>query len=549
LLGAAVSVLGFLAVLGPLVIVHELGHYVFARIFGVKAEVFSVGFGPKLWSRMWGETEVRVSAIPLGGYVKLLGEEDSESPLPPELQKRTLNAQKPWKRFFVFFGGPFFNFIFAIVVFMAILLIGEPQIASVVGRVVGGSSAERAGFQGGDRIVRIDGRQVSRFEEIYQAVNEKPGHEMVFDVLRRTGAGDALKVKPTEREGFSMYGEVKGVGEIDGLFPAGRDNQAGVSDPASAAWKAGIRTGSRITSMNSVPVVDWENLERRYSELAPGAGVALQIGPVGGAAGQNKQVLLKKLPRSRSLARDLGLHAAELFIREIIQGSPASSSGLRPGDRVVSVGGRAVNSFIELRTAVQKAGEKEGRVLLAWERDGKIMKSQIIPTATNTRDPALKKTVQYTIGIVPMLAYAEPETVIERVWNPFTLAGLATERMAVLTWRNLVSLRKMLTGDVSISTLGGPILIGKIAGESLSRGLIAFLTTMAILSVGLGILNLLPVPVFDGGHLMLLAIESVRGRRLTMRQMEIIQQVGLSIILLLMVIVIRNDIIRLPFFD
>jgi regulator of sigma E protease len=119
--------------------------------------------------------------------------------------------------------------------------------------------------------------------------------------------------------------------------------------------------------------------------------------------------------------------------------------------------------------------------------------------------------------------------------------------MVVFSWRNVMSVKKMITGDVSVGTLGGPILIGKLAGESISRGLISFLTMMAILSVGLGVLNLMPIPVLDGGHLMLLSLEIVRGKPLTMRQMEIVQQVGLSLILLLMVVVFRNDLARLSF--
>src|SRR6185437_6616229 len=129
------SIVGFLIILGPLVIAHEFGHYIFARIFGVKAEVFSIGFGKKIWSRQIGETELRVSMLPLGGYVKLLGE-DRESTLTPEELKRALHKQAAWKRFFIFFGGPLFNFLFAILIFMVILAIGEPQISNVIGRVV-----------------------------------------------------------------------------------------------------------------------------------------------------------------------------------------------------------------------------------------------------------------------------------------------------------------------------------------------------------------------------------------------------------------------------
>ena len=117
------AVIGFVIILGPLVFVHELGHFLFARLFNVKAEVFSIGFGPRLLSRKWGETDFRLAAIPLGGYVKLLGE-DREAEMPPELAGRALHRQAPWKRFFIFFGGPLFNFLFAILVFMLILVIG-----------------------------------------------------------------------------------------------------------------------------------------------------------------------------------------------------------------------------------------------------------------------------------------------------------------------------------------------------------------------------------------------------------------------------------------
>src|SRR5690348_3870657 len=123
MLGFLQSILGFLIILGPLVVVHEFGHYIFARIFGVKAEIFSIGFGPVLWRKQLGETELRISAIPLGGFVKLLGE-DRDAELSAAEQKRALHRQAAWKRFFIFFGGPLFNFLFAIVVFMAMLAVG-----------------------------------------------------------------------------------------------------------------------------------------------------------------------------------------------------------------------------------------------------------------------------------------------------------------------------------------------------------------------------------------------------------------------------------------
>jgi regulator of sigma E protease len=239
------------------------------------------------------------------------------------------------------------------------------------------------------------------------------------------------------------------------------------------------------------------------------------------------------------------LHSSELFVEKAVAKSPAEQAGIRSGDRLVGVGGQEVQSFFELKDAVQKSGEKDGKVHLLWEREGKVFSNDIVPTATAVRDPILNKTTQYTVGVMPMLVLAEPVTFVERVWNPFKLVYQASERMVTFTWRNLVSLRKIATGDVSVGTLGGPLMIGKIAGESLTRGLIAFLTNMAIFSIGLGVLNILPVPVLDGGHLLLLGVESIRGRPLTIRQMEVVQGFGLIFILALMGIAFHNDIARL----
>jgi regulator of sigma E protease len=542
------SLLGFLLILGPLVVVHEFGHYIFARLFNVKAEIFSIGFGPRLWSRQLGETELRVSAVPLGGYVKLLGEEN-DADLSPADQKRALQRQKPWKRFFIFFGGPLFNFLFAIFVFMVILVIGEPQMASVVGRAVRGSAAEKAGFQSGDRILAVGGVPVKRFEEVILAVNESPGRPLRFEVLHpRSESPATVTVTPTAQDGFSVYGEATHVGEIGGLLPTARANPIGVSDPSSPAGKAGIRTGDKLVELDGAPVANWEEVERVFDAYPAGRVFSVTIEPADPKAARRTVEFKKPAARAR-LGESLGLHSTELFVERTVEKSPAASEGIRTGDRLLGVGNLTVESFFELKDAVQRAGEKDGKVTIHWEREGKRMKATVTPTATNTRDPILKKTVQYTVGVVPMLTWAEPAIYLDRTWNPFLLVFKATERMAVFSWRNIVSLRKMFTGDVSVATLGGPILIGKLAGESLSRGLIDFLRIMAILSVGLGILNILPIPVLDGGHLLLLAIESVRGRPLTIRQMEIVQQVGLSLILLLMVIVIRNDLARLPIFD
>ncbi len=542
------SVIGFLIILGPLVVVHEFGHYIFARIFGVKAEIFSIGFGPRLLSKQIGETEWRVSAIPLGGYVKLLGE-DRDAALPPEEARRALHKQAPWKRFFIFFGGPLFNFLFAIFVFMVILVYGEKQLPSRVGRVVQGSVAERVGFQSGDQILSVDGKAVTRYEEVLMALNENQGKSMTFEVRHpRQTETATLRVAPGTQLGFNVYGEQTRVGDIDGLLPYARAAVVGVSDPMSLAGKAGLKTGDEIVSFSGRSVQDWEEFERIYRETAMGAAIRLGIKKGEKDTAAREVILSKPMREAKGMDEDWGLYSSELFVDKTVNDSPAEKSGLQSRDRLVGIGGIRVKSFFELKDAVQQSGEKTGKVTLEWEREGQKMSATVEPTATVGKDPLLNKTTTYTVGVMPMLTTAEPEMIVERIWNPFVLLYKGTERMITLTARNFISIGKMFGGSVSSKTLGGPIMIGKIAGESLAHGLVAVLTTMGLLSIGLGVLNVLPVPVLDGGHLLLLLIESVRGKPLTLRQMEVVQSVGLCLILMLMVLVFKNDISRMTSF-
>lgn len=547
-----ISLFAFLIMLAPLVVVHELGHFLFAKLFNVKAEAFSIGFGPRLWRRQIGETEWRVSLIPLGGYVKLLGE-DPDAPLAPEDKKRALQYQARWKRFFIFFGGPLFNFLWAILVYMTIIAVGEPQMASQIGRVVPATQADKAGFVSGDLIKAINGNPVRKFDEVNAAVDASPEKEMAFSVSRkdlRTGEAKDFEVKvtPHKAEGFSIYGEQTHVGEIDGFLPTARAAVIGVSNLDSTAGKAGLRTGDLITKFAGREVKTWEEVELLYSTVSPGESLALEL--KAGTKPNGTLALSWTKPKSpRTLGTDFGVYSSENFIEKPVEKSPALEAGIRPGDRIVSIDGNDIPHFFALKDAVQKGGEKNGKLKVLWEREGKIIEQVINPTATVSRDALLNKQTQYTIGVIPNIVWAEPLTITERVWNPFILVYKGTARMLDFTYRNVVSIKKMFTGDVSVATLGGPILIGKIAGESLSRGLVAFLSTMAILSIGLGVLNLFPVPVLDGGHIVLLLVEAIRGKPLSMKQLEAVQMFGLSIIAVLMIVVLKNDLTRLPFFN
>lgn len=545
------SVLGFIAILGPLVVVHELGHFLFARLFGVKAEVFSVGFGPVIWKRQRGETEWRLSAVPLGGFVKLLGEEPGQE-LPPELANRSLTRARPLHRFLIFFGGPLFNFIFAALVFMSIQVIGEEQPRSVVGRILPDTIAASTGLMAGDEVIEVAGKSVRTFEEMSAAFAEHPGKPVAFK-MRRLGVSEplALTVTPSVVDGYNAFGEKVPQGDVPGLLPAGREPVAGVSAPESLAGRAGIKTGDRVVRWNGLELKSFEQLEDWFVQVPKGQQVMMELEHP--ATDQCKgpeckapfKFTFTKTGKTHLFADETGLHSSELFIEKTVDGSPAARGGLIHGDRLVSVDGEALTSFFSLREKVQKAGDAGKRLKLAWEREGKLITVELSPNPSDVRDPELKKSKQYTVGIYPMLAWAEMSMTVERTFNPFLIVYRGVSKMVTHSWRNFVSIGKMFTGGVSVKTLGGPILIGKIAGESITRGLISFLTTMAILSIGLGVLNVLPVPLLDGGHILLLGIETLRGKPLQEKQLELVQKVGLALILLLMVVVMKNDLTRI----
>ena len=537
------SVLGFLAMLGPLVVVHEFGHYLFARLFGVKAETFSIGFGPKIFGKQMGETEWRFSMIPLGGYVKLLGEEPGVE-LKSEDKVRSLGAKPRWQRLLIFFGGPLFNFLFAIVVYMTILAMGEPQVASRIARVVPDSVADRAGFKNGDRILEVNGQATRKFEEVDEWIEASVGKEMTFKIERASGTL-ALQVTPVSKPGIGPYGEPAQVGTIEGLFAAPRALTIGVSNPESAAGKAGLKTNEQLVSLSGMELKSWEHFEEAFRKLPLGQPAKLVVLGLDKKTKREVELFLPETADQFDYAGGWGLYSSELFVEKAVDKSPASESGLKTGDRIVAVGGKNLRSFFQLRDEVQAGGEREKKVTLTWEREGQIMNATMVPTETAIQNVAHEKVIQYTVGIVPMLVWLEPELLIEPIYNPFKLIGISIQRTAEVSWKNVVSIAKMFTGEVSIKALGGPLLIGKLAGESLGRGMISFLTMMAVLSIGLGVLNLFPIPVLDGGQIFLLGLESIRGKPLTIAQMERIQMVGLALILLLMTVVMKNDIARL----
>lgn len=346
--------LSAIVLLGILIFVHELGHFLFAKLLGVRVLKFSLGFGPKVVGRKYGDTEYMISSIPLGGYVKMLGEEPGAE-LKDDEKKFAYNYQPVWKRFLIVFSGPMFNLLFAAVIFVFIFLSGIPVLYPEVGEVVDKSPAQKAGILKGDRIIEIEGVVISQWDEMTLIIHKNPEKQLRFRIQRDDKIIE-LSIAPEKNVIKDIFGEEKEIGLI-GIKPSG-------------------------------------------------------------------------------------------------------------------------NSFVK----------KEGIV------------------------------------------------------NSVTKGFLRTWEICKLT---VVGIIKLFQRIIPADSIGGPILIFQMAGQQASLGLLNFFMFMAIISINLGILNLLPIPILDGGHLLFLVIESIRRKPLNEKFMIVAQRIGLAIILTLMVFAFYNDIMRL----
>jgi len=349
-----VTILSAIVLLGVIIFVHELGHFLSAKLVGVKVLKFSLGFGPKLIGRKYGDTEYLISSIPFGGYVKMFGEEPGEE-LKEEEKPLAYTYQAVWKRFIIVFSGPLFNLIFAIIIFFCVFIYGFPVLLPEVGEVLTKSPAASAGMMKGDTIISINSSRINQWDEMTKIIHNNPGRSLNFEV-RRKGEVIAFSIIPEKKRVKDIFGQDKEIGLI-GIKPSG-------------------------------------------------------------------------------------------------------------------------NTFMR--------------------------KSSLQGASTDS---------------------------VRRTWE-----------ISVLT---VVSIVKLIQRVVPMETIGGPILIVQMAGEQASQGVLNFFLFMAIININLGILNLLPIPILDGGHILFLGIEAIRRKPLNEKVIAIAQRVGLALILLIMAFALYNDIMRL----
>ncbi len=446
------TLLAFILALGILIVVHELGHFTVARLFNVKVLRFSVGFGRPLFTRRLGpdQTEWSISAFPLGGYVKMLDEDEGD--VPPEEASRAFNRQPPLARMAIVAAGPAANFLLAIILYWSMNLYGVPGIKAVLDAPQAGTPAAEAGLRRGEMVVAIGGDPIASWQDVRWAL------------MQRAGDGGTVELETRDANGAVLHR----------TLPL-----------------------ERLTS---------QDLEGNF---LPKLGLALfqpDVPPVVGT---------------------------------VLSEGAGARGGLLAGDFIMTVDGRPVTLWQEVVEAVRNHPARP--MALRVKRGGEERELTLTPDAVTGEGRTIGR-----LGVSPRLDESMFRDLMVEVSYPVHIAFV---RALAKTWEmsvfSLKMMARMVGGEVSWKNLSGPLTIADYAGQAASLGWMPYVGFLALISVSLGVLNLLPVPLLDGGHLVYYMAELIRGRPLPPWAMETGQRVGIALLTFLTIFALYNDINRL----
>lgn len=429
------TLISFIIVLGVLIFIHELGHFAVAKACGVGVEKFSLGFGPKLVGIKRGETEYRISLLPLGGYVKMVGEAPGED-VSSELRMKSFTHKPVWKRTLIVAAGPAMNLVLAIALLPVIFMIGIQlpeylEKPAEVGYVVPGEPAQKAGIKAGDTVVSVDGQETENWEDLLTELAMNPSKQVELAVTRDGQTIETSITPDTSNETGAGYG---------GMYPPMK------------------------------PVI---------GDVAPGY--------------------------------------------------PAKEAGLKAGDEILAIDGMRIGHWAELESIIHKSGGKKKFLVL---RDGKELTFELTPKYNEDAKVHLVGISRQENMVVRQYGFAE--SITKGVSSGIEMTG-----------KLFVVIKGLVFGEYSLKTLGGPIMIAQVAGKAAESGLADLLSLVAFLSLQLGIINLFPIPVLDGGHIVFFGMEALKGKPLSEKFMTIAQQVGIALLIGLMVLVTWNDLARI----
>ena len=515
--------LAIIFLIAVLIFVHELGHFIIGRLCGIGVETFSIGFGPKMFAFTRNGTVYQVAWLPLGGYVKFAGVLPNEEVAEVHRGKEMHLVSKT-RRALTIAAGPVANFLLAILIYTILGLAGLEHAPSVIGTVRPDSPAAHSGLQAGDRIIAVDGETLTRWDELRDHIAAAPQQRLQLTVQRQQQELQ-LTLVPDEKDGRGLAG-------------VGLDYEKAiiaVPHPASVAAQQGLQRGDEITTVQidgeTTTITTFTQLRDFFAHLSPQTSVSLRFQ----RDGKEEATFIPPQP-DMSLA-ELGIASALLTVATVA----APALALQPDDHIVAVEKQRTNDVYDLGTALRAL--QQASALFTVIRDGKEQQLTVMleEHITQRVEGAAKI---YLLPATFVGAMFRPPAIVERYSNPLHAVGFGARETFDKSALVLSSLFGLFTGDVPLKALGGPIMIAKVAGDSAKAGWKIFCMTMAIISINLGLINLFPIPVLDGGQLVMVGMECVRRRRLSMNTIENYQRVGFVMVMCLVVLAFYNDLSR-----
>ena len=523
--------LPFSLLLGTLVFIHELGHFLVARYFGVRVEVFSLGFGPKILKFKKGDTTYCISLIPLGGYVKMFGDNPKQV-LTAEERPFGFLSQKVGPKMAIALGGPLMNLFLAVFIFMALGFIGSKKALPVLGDIFTDTTAYEYGFRSGDRILSVNGQKTAYWEDVKSFIKENPDSELKFQV-ERSEFLQTIHAVPQKFENTRITELASFIGKIEGFTISSQSAHVGVSRLDSIAYQKGLRTFDEVKEINGEKISNWRELKNKISQIQTGVfNVKVQ---------RDSELLSFDLPALGTIKR-LGLESTELYLDRVKKNSPGDKSGLQKKDRLLAWNGSVLKTWSEFSEFIKNYKDHPKPFELSILREGVEKKLLVHTEKMSTVHPDGNIEDRYMVGVASAQYASLPELKTVRIKNPlkaFIYGVGETSKWTAVTGRVLW---RLVTGNISYRIVGGPLSIAKAAKRSFSDSVVEFLAIMAIISVNLFLMNLLPIPVLDGGHLLLFTIEAFKGSALSPRKIEIVQTCGFVVVLFFIVLTLINDI-------
>lgn len=549
------TLLWFTLLIGVLITVHELGHFVVARLFGVRVDKLAIGFGRPLLHTTRRGTEYAIGMIPLGGYVRLCGE-DPDATIDAEEEPVAFSRRPAWQRLAIIFGGPMANVAFAAFIFMQLAGAEAGATSATIGTVFAGQPAADADLRPGDRVVAVDGVDVTTWDELNQRVLGAPGRELKITVERGTAQGEAPRaltkyITPRVHMRTDSFGARERVGLV-GVAPYFKLPQIGVVGEESPAYKAGLRTFDIVTAIHGRPCATASELDPLVRPRGSGMLVITYLRPVDTALGfvslsllapRTAQVVpVNVAPAGKAPRYDAGVRPADTFVHAVEPGTPAAAIGLGRGDMVTQLDGQPVSSWELLSQALDEHPSDEHTV--AWHGiDGIDHRASFHLDRRQRLDEYKAESTYYVFGADGARAIV-PVPTLPRERNVLGAAAAGIARAASVTATLVRVLGLTLIGRLPSTSIGGPILVYEVAGVAAQHGFDHFLAVAALISLNLGLLNLLPVPLLDGGQASIVFLEAVRRRPVSPRARERATFIGLALLGALMLLALRNDLAR-----